>query len=510
MRSIFNQLKEKDRGSALAFVAGALVLLMGMVAFGTDLAWFYLNSSRVQRGADAAALAGVVHLPQDEPTAFSTALDVAAQNTYDDSDPETTVIPTRVSANQLGVEIRETVPTFFLRVFGIDTQVITEEATAEYIPPLKLGSPANKFGNDPSCYVSNPDCAGNFWANIHGSRTDTGYGDAYSSYCALGDQSSGCAQSPQHRETGYLYGVIPGGNSVTIETLDLTFHYDPPGSPDNGDHHRTGDHNNFCGEFSAPDTCTGPTLTVNVYRPDPTPLDISDNTLHCSETYPPAPQFDPHADPDEASEWDYWDSVCGGSINTSSAPDGIWVVQIVTNDLDSDGFTDSPGDEDVSGLNRYSIRTNTGNIFALGDFSIFNNASGTTTSFYLAEVPDFYAGKTFVVEMYDTGESDDPGELQPIDPFGDIFDDGECRIYSRSITGNWSLDTTISSGTDCIETVSPKEYHGEWLKIEMDLPASYTCSADCWWRMNYAYSSDLEDTTTWRAYIIGNPIHLVP
>jgi len=32
----------------------------------------------------------------------------------------------------------------------------------------------------------------------------------------------------------------------------------------------------------------------------------------------------------------------------------------------------------------------------------------------------------------------------------------------------------------------------------------------CWWKMNYAYSSGVNDTTTWRAYMIGNPIHLVP
>jgi len=27
--------------------------------------------------------------------------------------------------------------------------------------------------------------------------------------------------------------------------------------------------------------------------------------------------------------------------------------------------------------------------------------------------------------------------------------------------------------------------------------------------MNYVYTSPVNDTTTWRAYMIGNPIHLV-
>ena len=513
MKKLYARFKEaEDRGAALVLVGATMLLLMGMAAFGTDLAWFYLNSSRIQRAADAAALGGVVWLPGDEPTSFGTAHSIAIQNGYDDGAATTVVNPERVAGelNQLRVTISDTVPTFFLKVFGFADQTITEVGIAEYIPPLKLGSPANKFGNDPSCYGSNSNCAGNFWANIHGTRTDTGMGDAYSSYCRLGTGSNdSCALNPMYRNTGYLYGLIPGGGSVTLQTLDIAFHNES-GGVSNGDQHRTGDHNNFCGGGG----CVGQTVTVNVYFPDPTPLDISDNTLACSETYTPQPQVDPDDDPpfSGAGNWN-WDTVCGGSINTSSSPDGIWVVQIVANS--NGGRTTQDGNlgisgEDLSGLNRYSIRTNTGNIFALGDFSIYNNATGSTTAFHLAEVPDYYKGKTFVVEMYDTGESAANGTLQPIDPSGFVFDGGECRLYSRNITSaTWTLQATIPIGSPCQEVVTPGEYHGRWLKFEMDLPATYSCGV-CWWKMNYAYSSGVNDTTTWRAFMIGNPIHLVP
>ncbi len=510
--NLFKKLNNREeRGSAIMLVAGSLVLLMGMAAFGVDLAWFYLNSSQVQRAADAASLGGVIHLPADEPAAILNAEAVALQNGYDKTDPDTSVNSARVSANQLQVTISQEVPTFFLKVFGWDTQTITESATAEYIPPLKLGSPSNKFGNDPSCYSPGNDCAGNFWANIHGTRTDTRMGDAYSSYCENGSGSNDtCPQNPQWRDTGYLYGIIPGGNSMTVQTLDLNFHNESGGIA-NGDDHRTGDHNNFCNDVA---TCVGPDIRVNVYRPDPTPLDISDNVLHCTEVYTPQPQFDPDDDPPfNPSEWNYWDTVCNGAINTASAPDGIWVIQIVANDTDGDGRTELvDGDQDHSGLNRYSIRSDSANIFALGDFAIFNNAAGTATQFYLAEVPDFYAGKTFVVEMYDTGESADVGTLQPIDPqTGAVFNSGECRIYSRAITDtSWGApDAVIPAGTNCQESVAPGEYNGLWLKFEMDLPLSYSCTT-CWWRMNYNYPSAVNDTTTWRAFMIGNPIHLVP
>jgi hypothetical protein len=57
--------------------------------------------------------------------------------------------------------------------------------------------------------------------------------------------------------------------------------------------------------------------------------------------------------------------------------------------------------------------------------------------------------------------------------------------------------------------VTPQEYNGRWLKFEMDLPPEYACTT-CWWKMNYSYPSGVNDTTTWRAYMIGNPIHLIP
>ena len=64
-----------------------------------------------------------------------------------------------------------------------------------------------------------------------------------------------------------------------------------------------------------------------------------------------------------------------------------------------------------------------------------------------------------------------------LDPSGNIFNDGECRIYSRSNPSvAWNLQQTIPSGSNCQESVAPGEYNGRWLKFEMDLPAAYSCS----------------------------------
>ena len=134
---------------------------------------------------------------------------------------------------------------------------------------------------------------------------------------------------------------------------------------------------------------------------------------------------------------------------------GIYILQIRHVDPGATPVTN----QNRSGLNRYSVQANgTGaKLFALGDFSIYNNASGTTTSFYLAEVPTYYHGKTFVVELYDAGESAANGTLAVVDPSGTPFNDGECRIYSRNNPSvAWGLQQTINAGSNCQETVTPR------------------------------------------------------
>jgi hypothetical protein len=485
----------------MVLVAMAMVVLLGMAAFGTDLAWFYLNASRVQRAADAGALGGVVWLPAQTGTANTTALSIAKQNGYDNADLDVDVTSAVVSgeANQLEVTVRDTVPTFFAKIFGFDSMDIERSAVAEYIPPLKLGSPAGQFGN--SCDPLQPGCTGqaNFWANIHGWWTDTGMGDAYTSHCVGASDVPTCTTNPIARPNGYLYGIEKGAGPVsfTVQGLDLAFYNTSGGNP-TSDTIRTGDRG--CEDWTPSTAATcGPTMIVRLYAPDPTPLDLTDNGAPlCSATITPLPQVVATG----AYTWARPTTGAAGACWTQSGS-GIYVLQIAVQ---------NPGATlNRAGLNRYSIRANgTGaKLFALGDFSIYNNASGTTTSFYLAEVPTYYHGKTFVVELYDAGESANNGTLQVVDPSGTTFNDGECRIYSRNNPSvAWNLQQTIGAGSACQETVAPGEYNGRWLKFEMDLPSEYSCST-CWWNMRYAYPSAVNDTTTWRAYMIGNPIHLI-
>ena len=506
-QELLRRIADDERGVSIPLVALMFVVLLGMAAFAVDLGWFYVNAAQVQRTADAGALAAVVHMPQDFPGAVVAANEVTTANGYTDGVDGVTVAVAQIPGepNQVEVTVTDVVPTFFLKVFGIDTQTISRRARAEYVPPLPLGSPDNQFGN--ACDPRQSGCSGqpNFWANIHGRHTDTRMGDAYSSYCddGTGSGNSSCPQNPTWRERGYLYGVeAQGASSFTVQFVDIEFRNDS-GGQNTSDSIRTGDRGCEVSWNSGGPDC-GQTVRVNLYAPDPTPLDVSDNTLLCSVDIPPVPQIDP-SDP-------YVWTTPAGCFTVNNPSSGIYVVQVQV--LDSGGNDD--------GLNRYSIRAvspgNVARLYGLGDMSIYNNASGTTTQFYLAEVSDIYKGKTFVVELYDPGEANPGGTIQIMAPNGPgswtVF--AECEQYVKlQWPDPWTYRGTLSPCQFFAQSgggpsVSDDRYNGDWIKLEITLPATYTCSANCWWKVNYNYPNAVNDTTTWRAYIVGNPVHLIP
>ncbi|GBD85265.1 hypothetical protein BMS3Abin02_01669 [bacterium BMS3Abin02] len=488
-----------EHGAVLPLVGIMLVVLLGLSAFATDLGWFYLNANRAQRAADAAALAGVIYMPAEfATTASSTALQIAGANGFTDGVDGVVVTPSKVkdaggvtdSPYELRVTVTATVPTFFLKVLGKSSQTITRSAVAEFVPPLPMGSPQSQFGN--ACDPRQSGCTNqpNFWANIHGKYTDTKMGDAYSSWCpdkSGSGKNCDTSPNPSWRDRGYLYGieVASGTTSFTVNTLDLALH--TPG----GDPKRTGDHN-VCGGCGG----AGHTVTATLYVPDSTPLDVTDAIPVCTVTKGPEPEL-------AAGAPYVWEPLC----TVVNPVTGIYTLEIKV---------DTPNANDDTGLNRYSLNVTgigaTPHLYGIGDISIFNNISAISADFYLAEVDSAYRGKTFVVELYDPGDAQN--NVSNIisfrgPPDGTIPWTSGCRISTRDeVTDDWSPLATIGSGSPCeIDATRPAHnYDGKWLKTEFDLPAGYPGG---WWKVHYAYNGTAQDTTTWRAYIIGSPLHLV-
>jgi Putative Flp pilus-assembly TadE/G-like len=224
-----------SRGQVLIIFAGTLTVLLLMSALVIDLSWLWANALRIQRAADAAALAGVVHLPADVPGADAAALDGAKRNGYDDAATDVVVTPTQdpASPRRLSVKITAPVKTFFLGLIGMDTIEITRNAKAEYVLPVPMGSPLNYYGvygkvrtSAGGSYVDTPGDTGNpspasavrggnHWAtpgNVYVSDDQTSW--TTTSTTSTSNPSSGSRQ-----EWGNFGLSVPG--SATIDGVEV-------------------------------------------------------------------------------------------------------------------------------------------------------------------------------------------------------------------------------------------------------------------------------------------------
>lgn len=180
------QWNRSDKGATLVIVAGAMIVLLGMSAMAVDLVSAYLARAQAQRAADAAALAGasifitqgcttasggcVTGGPQ-ESLATTQAEAVAGQNavagvaptssTTDVSfnyptgeEPQITVTVYRDSAHS------DALPTFFGKIFGINSVNVSATATAEAYNPsggnTSVGIGAVKPFLVPNCDPNHP------------------------------------------------------------------------------------------------------------------------------------------------------------------------------------------------------------------------------------------------------------------------------------------------------------------------------------------------------------------
>lgn len=527
MRSRLEARVEPESGAILVMMAVLMTVLIGFAAFAIDFGWIYWNGIRIQHGADAAALSGVIYEPGDQATAYTEAFAAAAENGYNNANAETTVTavdfaddPSAVQSQfQLAVTVEHTIPTFFMRVFGFDDVTITKKAVAEYVLPLPMGSDLPYFGTDPSDPTRTP----NLWANIHGYYTGRRMGDRFASQCNSGGAREGCTPNPEARPTaaagpgdltgGYLYGIEldDTASNLAVEVFDGPFYRG------GSDFFLVGDNE----QGGSP----GPVTWFLLYAPDPTPLNTTDNELLCSVRYDPADTFadfdgdgdvgsrngnDWDADPDDDRngdgffDWDdveielaggvnsLWDRMCGTTFDRGP---GLYPLRVVVED---------PGGSDDRGLNRYSLRAySTGNqprFYGLGDMSIYVNFDTSSATFNLAEVYPVHAGKELVIELWDPDSGNNGVEIRL--PDGTL---PTCTWNSTDGRSGGPMPCDISYGT------SFNDHH---MQIRIDIDGAYTCDTDpitgnCWWTIEVDYPTGANDTTTWSSRIEGNPVKLV-
>ena len=194
------------------------VLFIGLAATAVDTSRWYLQSERIQRAADAAALAGVPFLPQDMASARIRALEVAKRNGYDDADPDVVVtVAEGDRSTRLRVTISSTITNQFGQIIGVNRASLTRTSVADYTGPAPMGSPCNIFGTEPpagagatspaptgsAIGMSRPAiCPQNpmMWAAVAGPEVGKVQGDRYSTVRCQEAAVDGCDGGLQNLE----------------------------------------------------------------------------------------------------------------------------------------------------------------------------------------------------------------------------------------------------------------------------------------------------------------------
>lgn len=137
-----------ERGQALVMFILMSVVMIGAVAIVTDISWVWYGQQRMQRAADAAALAGAVYLPGDPAGAYASARAEATKNGFTDGSGGVTVTPVKdpFNSRRLIVNVDGPIGSFFARALGITQFTTGAVSRAEYVLPVPMGSPENYYG----------------------------------------------------------------------------------------------------------------------------------------------------------------------------------------------------------------------------------------------------------------------------------------------------------------------------------------------------------------------------
>jgi hypothetical protein len=146
-----NKTLNKSRGQVAVLYAGAIAVLLGAVALGTDVAVMYVNWQQMQKTVDAAAIAGANYLTgtgNSFPTAAvaggcagddaqKAACTYALANGLDASN--LTPAPSEPTTNRILVTATNTnLPYLFGQALGMNNYAITTTAVAQVGPPGTL------------------------------------------------------------------------------------------------------------------------------------------------------------------------------------------------------------------------------------------------------------------------------------------------------------------------------------------------------------------------------------
>jgi hypothetical protein len=389
-----------------------------------------------------------------------------------------------------------------------------------------LASPNNFWGNNlpdgcTSLTSTTGACAGSMqpqpgmWAAIQGPFSRHQDGDPYATMCSSDTTLvSTCdpnaptggppltaatgVQNTTYEPNGYSWAVdVPSAGVGVPITVQV---YDPAMGPTGAPLSETMD--STAGPFTTSYELFQTTGQTDALSVKETP-DLSMNG-HCT-TGPGYQTFTNGISTGAPYYTEHWFTLC---TFTPTTP-GIYPLQVKTSDI--------PGVQDAGGgWNAYSVRAVADSgpqpeVYPMSNVSLWMDAVGTTARFYLTNVGSQNAGKTMLVNAFDPGDGTGPDAftvqvlappsgLTPVPSGGSPVACNYNAIPSPTIspaTPDASANCTIVTKNAGSST---GVYNGGWLAIRIPIPASYTCTIDCWWSVKVGLgtgASTPSDRATW-------------
>jgi hypothetical protein len=157
---LLKRIHKNDSAQVLPMFVMLLIVLMGMIGLATDLSRVYVARAQLGRSVDAAALAGAKQLPD------VTAADAKARAYITENEPGSTIsvsVYPDVPSQQVGVSATKTVKTIFMKMFGIGTIQVQNDATAGFgvVPVdavMSIDATGSMGANPPCTTQTTPGC----------------------------------------------------------------------------------------------------------------------------------------------------------------------------------------------------------------------------------------------------------------------------------------------------------------------------------------------------------------
>lgn len=436
----------------MAWFALFLTTLLGVAGFSLDLGNWYLNVQRIQRAADAAALAGDAYLPKDPGAAIQAAKDSLKQNGVTDAEVAASNIgPDPSKSTQMNVKVGITVRNNFLTFIGVQKNSrFVRGATAEHLPQLHINSGMNGLGGPEIASAQSPGCApttcwmppeaagSNYFLGMVGTDTNKLEGDRFTATnCAINGPalpvSSGAglywptncskngatginlerADKPEDKQNFTIkLNPVVGGSTSTWLIIQA---YDPEFNPNGGCSIYSGVHpecpadETYTDVFNWPKSVIGPggNEPWSYYdlftAPDSSVRNAAATCRNAANGFAPVLFKN---DPNNI-RFPTWQEVCRIRVDSTKAQSltlRTWMgAGVGTNHyLLRASYSSSGGAPTASevALSRDNI-----NVSAYKNFSLHVSVRGGAAKFRLAQVGSEWAGRQIKLEVYDVADN---------------------------------------------------------------------------------------------------------